>query len=142
MPYHTGFEDRRQRSILMPVATGEAMALIKVYGLKDCDTCRKALAWLKQASIAHQFVDVRADGLTVKDIKRFADAVGVDVLLNKASTTWRGLDDGEKADLSKPALLKLIAANPALMKRPVFDCGDRIVVGFRAAQQAELAACV
>lgn len=115
--------------------------MIKVYGLKNCDTCRKALAWLAQADIAHQFIDVRADGLPPKDLKRFADAVGIDVLLNKASTTWRALDEGEKTDLSKPALLKLIAAHPALMKRPVFDCGDKIVVGFRATQQAELAAC-
>lgn len=118
------------------------MVLIKVYGLKNCDTCRKALAWLRQESIAHQFIDVRIDGVAEKDIRRFAEVVGVDVLLNKAGTTWRGLDDARKSDLSKPAILKLIAAHPALMKRPVFDCGDRIVVGFRATQQAELAACV
>lgn len=116
--------------------------MIKVYGLKNCDTCRKALAWLTQESIKHQFIDLRGDGIAAKDIRRFADAVGVDVLLNKASTTWRALDDAEKSDLSKPALVKLIAAHPALMKRPVFECNDKIVVGFREAQRAELAACV
>lgn len=114
--------------------------MITVYGLKNCDTCRKALGWLKAEGIAHRFHDVRADGITQSDIARFAKAVGWEKLLNKASTTWRELSDREKDDLTGPRALALMAAHPALIKRPVFEAGSKIVVGFREAEKAALKA--
>lgn len=114
--------------------------MITVYGLKACDTCRKALAWLKGEKIAHRFVDVRADGITKADVTRFAKAVGWEKLLNKASTTWRELDEGVKADLNEALAIALMVEHPTLIKRPVFDMGAKIVSGFRDAEKAALKA--
>lgn len=113
--------------------------VLVVYGLKNCDTCRKALKWLEAEGIAHRFHDVRADGIALADVKRFADEAGWETLLNKASTTWRGLPDSDKEGISGPKAIKLMTAHPALIKRPVFDMGsDGIAAGFRDSQKALL----
>lgn len=113
--------------------------VLTVYGLKNCDTCRKALKWLEAEGITHRFHDVRADGIKPSDIRRFAQAVGWENLLNKASTTWRGLPKSETGNTSEAQALNLMAAHPALIKRPVFDMdGGAVVVGFRDPQKAVL----
>jgi arsenate reductase (glutaredoxin) len=113
--------------------------VLTVYGLKNCDTCRKALKWLEAEGLSYHFHDVRADGLSSADVKRFAEAVGWEALLNKASTTWRGLSDSDKDGISAAKAVKLMAAHPALIKRPVFDMGSAgIAVGFREPQMALL----
>ena len=71
--------------------------MLNIYGLKNCDTCRKALKWLEAEGIPFAFVDVRKDGIDTSDIESWVDAVGVDSLLNKRGTTWRGLSDADKA---------------------------------------------
>lgn len=119
--------------------------MITVYGLKTCDTCRKALAWLKDEKIAHRFVDVRADGVTKSDVTRFAKAVGWEKLLNKASTTWRELGEGVKSNLNEGLAIALMVEHPTLIKRPVFDIdakdgGRKIVSGFRDAEKAAVKA--
>jgi Spx/MgsR family transcriptional regulator len=114
--------------------------LITVYGLKSCDTCRKALAWLKGEKIAHRFHDLRADGISRAEIARFAKTAGWEKLLNKASTTWRGLAEAEKEGVTEARAIALMAAHPALIKRPVFEAGTKIVVGFRDAEKAALKA--
>lgn len=114
--------------------------LITVYGLKSCDACRKALGWLKGEKLAHRFHDLRADGISRADIARFAEAVGWEKLLNKASTTWRALDDKAKESVTEARALALMAEHPALIKRPVFEAGAKIVVGFRDAEKAALKA--
>ncbi|NIJ42400.1 arsenate reductase [Parvibaculum indicum] len=112
--------------------------MIKVYGLKNCDTCRKALKWLEMRGTAHSFHDLRADGIARADIEKFAAAVGWEKLLNKASTTWRALDDAEKDGVNEKKAIALMAAHPALIKRPVFVSGKTIIVGFRDEQKAAL----
>lgn len=113
--------------------------MLTVYGLKNCDTCRKALKWLEAEGIAHRFHDVRVDGIKSADIKRFAQAVGWENLLNKASTTWRGLPKSETENAGEAQALKLMAAHPALIKRPVFDMDNgTVAVGFRDPQKAAL----
>lgn len=119
--------------------------MITVYGLKTCDTCRKALAWLKDEKIAHRFVDIRADGVTKSDVTRFARAVGWEKLLNKASTTWRELGEGVKSNLNEGLAIALMVEHPTLIKRPVFemdakDGGGKIVSGFRDAEKAAVKA--
>ncbi|HEX7776221.1 MAG TPA: Spx/MgsR family RNA polymerase-binding regulatory protein [Parvibaculum sp.] len=114
--------------------------MITVYGLKSCDTCRKALAWLKDEKLAHKFHDLRADGISATEIARFARAAGWEKLLNKASTTWRGLADKDKDGVTEARAIALMAEHPALIKRPVFAAGARIVVGFRDAEKAALKA--
>jgi arsenate reductase len=114
--------------------------MITVYGLKSCDTCRKALGWLKEEGIAHRSVDLRADGITKKDVTRFAKAVGWEKLLNKASTTWRGLDEEAKADLDEATAITLMVAYPTLIKRPVFEGKTEVLSGFKAPEKAALKA--
>jgi arsenate reductase len=114
--------------------------LITVYGLKSCDTCRKALAWLKEEKLAHRFHDLRGDGISRAEIARFAKAAGWEKLLNKASTTWRGLADKDKDGLTEARAIALMEAHPALIKRPVFESGAKIIVGFRDAEKAALKA--
>lgn len=112
--------------------------MLSVYGLKNCDTCRKALKWLEAEGIAYTFRDVKVDGVSATEIRRFATAVGWEALLNKASTTWRGLPDSDKEGLTEAKAVKLMAAHPALIKRPVFEKGDTVLSGFRDAQKAAL----
>lgn len=104
--------------------------MLKIYGLKNCDTCRAARKWLKTQDISHEFFDVREIDLDADTITDWVDAVGVDVLLNKRGTTWRKLDDDQKEPLDKPKAIALMAAHPALIKRPVFLRAGDISVGF------------
>ncbi len=101
-----------------------------LYGLKTCDTCRKAVKALPEA----EYVDVRKDGVA-KDVLERAFAQFGDKLVNKSSTTWRGLDEAERA---RPAL-DLIAEHPTLMKRPLIEEGDKMWLDWGKDVQAELA---
>ncbi|WP_439155035.1 arsenate reductase family protein [Yoonia sp.] len=104
---------------------------MRFFGLKSCDTCRKALKSLQAAGHAPTVIDVRADGVSDADraqiVARFGDAA-----INRASTTWRGLTDDEKA--GDPATL--LAAHPTLMKRPVIANGDVWTIGWKPNVQA------
>ncbi|MEQ9520756.1 MAG: Spx/MgsR family RNA polymerase-binding regulatory protein [Parvibaculum sp.] len=112
--------------------------MIRVNGLKSCDTCKKALKWLEAEGIAFTYRDVRADGILLADLKAWGAKVGFETLVNKASTTWRGLSDQEKAAAQGAGAAQLLAENPTLIKRPVFECEDRLWVGFKADVQAAL----
>lgn len=102
---------------------------MKLYGLKNCDTCRKALKALPQA----EFVDVRADGVPAEVLSAAYERFG-DKLVNTRSTTWRGLSEEERA---KPPL-ELLAAHPSLMKRPLIIEGAAFHLGWDKATQADL----
>lgn len=104
-----------------------------LYGLPNCDTCRKARAWLDTQGIAYSFHDVRADGLDRALLDHLAAALGWENLLNRRSTTWRGLSEAERADLDHDKALNLILAYPALLKRPVLIAGDSVLIGFTPA---------
>tara|TARA_R110000868_G_scaffold4950_5_gene30747 strand:+ start:7132 stop:7545 length:414 start_codon:yes stop_codon:yes gene_type:complete len=114
--------------------------VITVYGLKNCDTCRKAQTWLRSEKVAHQFVDFKTDAPAKADVVRFAKAVGWEKLLNKASTTWRALSDDVKADLNEAVAIALMVEHPALIKRPVFENGAKIISGFKEAEMKALKA--
>lgn len=103
-----------------------------LYGLSVCDTCRKARKALESTGSAVSFRDVRAEPLTAEERARLFAAFG-DRLINRASTTWRGLDEAERA-LAPDALL---ARHPALMKRPVTERAGQMWLGWDAAVQAE-----
>lgn len=91
---------------------------MKIYGLKTCDTCRKALKTLENAGHDVSFIDVRATPLTPKELARFLGAFG-DALVNTRSTTWRGLSETERANPPQT----LLESHPTLMKRPVIEAG-------------------
>lgn len=111
---------------------------VTVYGLRSCDTCRKALKWLSEAGVDHRFVDLRRDGLSREQLEVWVAAAGWESLLNRRGTTWRGLPDSDKAALTPGKAAVLMQAHPALIKRPVFAFGDRILVGFDDAARTAL----
>lgn len=103
---------------------------MKLYGLKTCDTCRKAIKALEEAGAEFKVVEVRADGVTRKQIETWAKAVGWEKLLNKASTTWRGLSDADKDNVDEQKAVVLMAAHPTLIKRPVIEARGKVYVGW------------
>jgi len=108
--------------------------MLTVYGLKNCDTCRTARKWLDEAGTEYAFVDLRDAPPAKSDIDSWLEAVGAKALINRSSTTWRGLSDAEKAEADNdPAAL--LSAHPTLIKRPVFVGDTGIEVGFKPAQQ-------
>lgn len=104
---------------------------MRVYGLKSCDTVRRAMKMLAADGYTPELVDIRAEGIAPATLARFHAAFGV-ALVNRRSTTWRGLSDEERA--GDP--LALIAAHPALMKRPVIEEGSRLTLGWDKGAQA------
>lgn len=106
---------------------------MRFFGLKTCDTCRKALRALEEAGIRPEVIDVRADGVSAADRAAMVAAFGEKVI-NRGSTTWRGLSDDEK--MADPALL--IAAHPTLIKRPVIERDGQWTQGWSKAVQAEI----
>ena len=116
--------------------------MITVWGLKTCDTCKKARAWLDAKGATYGFKDVRADGLTAEQLEAWLVSSGADVLINRRGTTWRGLDEAHQAmAASEDTAIPLLMAHPALIKRPVFVFDDgEIVVGFAKPQQAAVEA--
>ncbi|SEO54698.1 arsenate reductase [Aquisalimonas asiatica] len=102
-----------------------------VYGIKSCDTCRKALKWLEHAGVEATFHDFRRDGVPAA-LDNWLTQLGAAELVNRRSTTWRQLDEQQRqrADTDAAALLR---EQPTLIRRPVLETGDRVVVGFREA---------
>ncbi|MDA1088894.1 MAG: Spx/MgsR family RNA polymerase-binding regulatory protein [Proteobacteria bacterium] len=112
--------------------------MITVYGLKNCDTCGKALTWLDAEGLEHRFHDVRKDGVGVDTIQGWITACGWETVLNKRGATWRGLDNAEKDVVDGTNAAALMAAHPALIKRPVFEIGGRVIVGFKDQQKTQI----
>ena len=112
--------------------------MITVYGIKNCDTCRKALKWLAAEGIEHRFHDFRVDGLDASSLSTWVKDAGWEKLLNRRGTTWRKLSDAEKDGVDEAKAEALMAGNPTLIKRPVFEAGAQVIVGFGDAEQAAL----
>lgn len=114
---------------------------MKLYGLKNCDACKKAMKALDAAGRDFAFIDIRAEADLAKLAPKWLDAVGADALVNKRSTTWRGLGEAERAKSETPVgAAKLLAANPTLVKRPVIEQGGAVLVGWSDETKAALSA--
>ncbi len=101
------------------------------YGLKTCDTCRKARRALDAAGVKYSYKDVRDDGVTKAQLTKWAKAAGWEKLLNKSSTTWRGLSDAEKGGVKEKKAVALMVEHPTLIKRPVIENGPtQVFVGW------------
>ncbi len=111
---------------------------LRLYGLKNCDTCRKALKALSAAGVEHQFADIRAGGVSAGRIAGWAKAAGWQTLLNTKSTTWRNLGEVDKQVADEAAAVALMAAHPTLIKRPVTETGGSVTVGWTKDIQAAL----
>ena len=104
--------------------------MITLYGIKNCDTVKKARTWLDKNQVAYQFHDFRSDGLSETQVKHWISDLGVEALVNKRSTTWKELDEQTKNTFDINAA-QVITANPTLIKRPLLDTGKQKYVGFK-----------
>lgn len=109
-----------------------------LYGIKNCDTIKKARSYLEANHIAYQFHDYRVDGIDSELVQHFIDKLGIEAILNQRSTSWRQLSEQQKADLSPEKVLSLLLEVPTLIKRPVLDDGEQLLVGFSPELYAEL----
>ena len=108
---------------------------MKLYGLKTCDTCRKARKWL-DGRADYAYVDVRDDGLTTELVLDWFARVDWQTLVNRRSTTWKNLSPADRESLSRDSAVELLLKNPTLLKRPVLDADTTLLVGFDAERYA------
>jgi arsenate reductase len=107
----------------------------KLYGIKNCSTVKKARVYLEQHDIDYQFHDVRTDGLTLEQLHDFTARVDWQLLLNRSSTTWRQLLPEQKTDVTLEKAVQLLHDYPTLLKRPVLDTGEQLILGFKEGYQ-------
>lgn len=108
--------------------------MLTLYGIKNCDTVKKARRWLEDHGIDYQFHDFRQDGLDKKQLNGWLEQLGWESIVNKRSTSWRNLSDKEKDIASNSQAEKLLIANPTLIKRPVVESKKNLLVGFKEAE--------
>jgi arsenate reductase len=111
-------------------ARGVALT-ITIYGIKNCDTMKKARAWLDGHGVAFDFHDYKTAGIARDMLKQWSDEVGWETLLNRAGTTFKKLPDADKDGLNERKALALMEAQPSMIKRPVLDLGGKLLVGFK-----------
>ena len=104
--------------------------MLTVYGIKTCDTVRKARKWLDGHGIEYVFHDFREQGLERALLQRWQDQIGWEALLNRRATTWRALPEGLRTNIDSTSALALLLDQPTLIKRPVLDDGRTVRVGF------------
>ena len=102
-----------------------------IYGIKACDTMKKARAWLDGHGVDYAFHDYKTAGIDALTLQSWARQVGWEVLLNRSGTTFRGLADADKQGLDEAKAIALMLAQPSMIKRPVLDVEGRLVVGFK-----------
>lgn len=107
---------------------------ITIHGIRNCDTMKKARAWLEAEGIAHAFHDYRAQGITRAQLEAWAGKVGWAKLLNRAGTTFRKLPEADTQALDEGRAIELMLAQPAMIKRPVLELDHDVVVGFSPEQ--------
>ncbi|SDE20667.1 ArsC family reductase [Kordiimonas lacus] len=114
--------------------------MLTIYGIKNCDTVKKARKWLEAEGVDHRFHDFRADGLDDALMARFVDALGWEALLNTRGTTWRKLPDVDRTGVDAQKAAALMVANEALVKRPVWEKGGDFRLGFAPKEQEAIKA--
>ena len=104
--------------------------MVTLFGIKNCDTVKKARNWMDSNGIDYRFHDFRSDGLNVKQVSQWVQKIGLDEVLNKRSATWKQISDTDKNYLLEGNDLTVIADNPTLIKRPVLEMSTELLVGF------------
>jgi len=110
--------------------------MIEVYGIPNCDTVKKARTWLDERGTGYTFHDYKKEGADPARLAAWSDAAGWETLLNRRGTTFRALSDADKADIDRAKAIRLMHANPSLIKRPVVEHAGGVLVGFDAAAWA------
>ncbi len=104
--------------------------MLTVYGIKSCDTCRRARKYLTEHNIEFRFHDLRDDGLDIQMLERWSERIGWQKLLNKQSLTWRKIPEVDRNDMTRDKALAAMIHGPTLVKRPVLEANKFIAVGF------------
>jgi arsenate reductase len=102
-----------------------------IYGIKNCDTMKKARAWLDARKVAYAFHDYKAAGIDRATLEGWVKTLGWEVLLNRAGTTFRKLPDADKTGITERKAIALMLAQPSMIKRPVLEAKGRLTVGFK-----------
>ncbi len=111
--------------------------MIKVFGIKNCDTMKKAFAWLEANSLAYEFIDYKKAGIAESHLPDWDKRAGWETLLNTRGLMWRKLTDDERSAVDRKKALNLMIQYPSLIKRPVLDTGSQLIVGFSPENYAE-----
>jgi arsenate reductase (glutaredoxin) len=107
---------------------------VTIYGIKNCDTMKKARAWLDKRGVAYDFHDYKTQGIAREKLEGWARKTGWETLLNRAGTTFRKLPDKDKEGVTEKKAIALMLAQPSMIKRPVLDAGGKLTVGFKPEQ--------
>jgi Spx/MgsR family transcriptional regulator len=107
---------------------------VTLYGIPNCDTVKKARKWLDEKGIGYAFHDYKKQGADSAKLRRWVDEAGWETVLNRRGTTFRKLDDADKADLDAARAVALMEAHPSAIKRPVVECPGGLLVGFDPAE--------
>lgn len=102
----------------------------KVYGIRNCDTMKKAFAWLDARKIAYDFHDYKKDGVAPGKLEEWAERAGWEKLANTRGATWRKIPESQRGNPTKAKVLALLAANTSAIKRPIVEAGSKLLVGF------------
>ena len=114
------------------------MSKTTIYGIKNCDTMKKARAWLDKKGVAYDFHDYKTAGIDRARLEGWSGKVGWELLLNRAGTTFRKLPDKDKEGLTEKKAMALMIAQPSMIKRPVLEAGGKVLVGFKPEQYEKL----
>jgi arsenate reductase len=104
---------------------------VTIYGIKNCDTMKKARVWLDSHGVAYEFHDYKVAGAPKEKLKAWCDELGWETLLNRAGTTFRKLPEADKEGLNERKAIALMLEQPSMIKRPVLDVGGKLLVGFK-----------
>ncbi|MGE0044124.1 MAG: ArsC family reductase [Hyphomonadaceae bacterium] len=104
---------------------------ITLYGIKNCDTMKKARAWLDAAGVAYAFHDYKSEGVEKAKVEAWVKEAGWEIVFNRAGTTFRNLPEAEKAGLNEKKAVALMVAQPSMIKRPVLEGAGPLLVGFK-----------
>ncbi len=105
--------------------------MTKLYGIKNCDTIKKARKWLTENGVEYTFHDVRSDGIDAETIESWVQQAGWEAVLNRRGTTWRKLDSAVQESTNRDNVVALLLAHPAMIKRPVLNVGGAVTIGFK-----------
>lgn len=105
---------------------------VTLYGIKNCDTMKKARVWLESHGVTYQFHDYKVSGISREKLMAWVAEAGLSVVLNKVGTTFRKLPEDVRNNLDEAAAIELMVAQPSMIKRPVLEVGDQLIVGFKS----------
>jgi arsenate reductase (glutaredoxin) len=104
---------------------------LTIYGIKNCDTMKKARTWLDQKGLTYAFHDYKISGIDRARLEAWVDEAGWETVLNRAGTTFRKLDEAQRVDLTREKAIELMLAQPSMIKRPVLEADGKLIIGFK-----------